>query len=180
MKVIAGLLGFGVMAVAIMPHGAGALLAFVNAPSLLFVGGCTLLFTLAQHAPGDVAAALRAGCGGPVRQDQDTAQHVAVLSTLRTVAAGSGVAGTLVGFVLMLRNLEDPSAIGPAMAVAVLTALYGIVLAEFLLGPMVQRLGARRAASGASGGTAGPSATLLMVALLVPSLGLWTLRSILP
>ncbi len=66
------------------------------------------------------------------------------------------------------------------MAVAFLTALYGIVLAEFLLAPMVQRLGARRAASGASGGTTGPSATLLMVALLVPSLGLWTLRSILP
>ncbi len=188
MKVIAALLGFGLVVCAItIGGGAAALVTFVNLPSLLFVGGCTVLFTLAQHAPGDVAAALRAACGGPVREDREIAGHVAVLSTLRTLAAGSGVAGTLVGLILMLQNLDDPSAIGPAMAVGLLTALYGILLAEFLLGPMIQRLGARRAASGdsdrpagpgASGGPAGPSAALLMASLFVPLVGFWTLMSI--
>ncbi len=188
MKIVAALLGIALIVSAIMlGGGTDSLWSFLNLPSLLFVGGCTVLFTLAQHAPGDVAAALRAACGGPVREDREIAGHVAVLSTLRTLAAGSGVAGTLVGLVLMLGNLEDPSAIGPGMAVGLLTALYGILLAEFLLGPMIQRLGARRAASGdsdrpagpgASGGPAGPSAALLMASLFVPLVGFWTLMSI--
>jgi len=189
MKVIAALLGFGLIGGAIASGGGmGALAMFVNVPSLLFVGGCTVLFTLAQHAPGHVVAALGVACGGPVREDRGIAQHLAVLSTLRTVAAGSGVAGTLVGLILMLQNLDDPSAIGPAMAISLLTALYGVVLAEFALGPMIQRLGARRAASGDGdrpGGTgagiaaAGPSTVLLMASLFVPLLGFWTVISVL-
>src|SRR5699024_9603528 len=40
-----------------------------------------------------------------------------------------GMIGTLIGLVLMLNNLEDPSSLGPNMAVALLTTLYGTVLA---------------------------------------------------
>ncbi len=40
----------------------------------------------------------------------------------------------------MLANLDDPAHIGPAMAVALLTLLYGVILAELFIGPLINRL----------------------------------------
>ena len=51
-------------------------------------------------------------------------------------ALGSGMIGTLIGLVQILRDMDDPSAIGPAMAVAILTLLYGIILGEITFKPM--------------------------------------------
>ena len=70
-----------------------------------------------------------------------------VLSTARNLASGSGVLGTLIGLVNMLAKMDDPSAIGPAMAVALLTVLYGVLLAEFILGPLINRLRNRASAT---------------------------------
>ena len=44
----------------------------------------------------------------------------------------SGFIGTITGLVIMLMNMDDPSAIGPAMAVAIITLLYGGILSEFV------------------------------------------------
>ena len=46
-----------------------------------------------------------------------------------------GMIGTLIGLVNMLKALDDPSAIGPAMAVALLTTLYGSLLANWIAIP---------------------------------------------
>lgn len=51
-----------------------------------------------------------------------------------------GMIGTLIGLVDMLRNLDDASAIGPAMAVALLTTLYGSLLANWLCNPVAGKL----------------------------------------
>jgi len=51
-----------------------------------------------------------------------------------------GMIGTLIGLVQMLNNLNDPSAIGPGMAVALLTTLYGAVLANTFSGPIAKKL----------------------------------------
>ena len=51
-----------------------------------------------------------------------------------------GMIGTLIGLVDMLRNLDDASAIGPAMAVALLTTLYGSLLANWLCNPVAAKL----------------------------------------
>ena len=51
-----------------------------------------------------------------------------------------GMIGTLIGLVLMLNNLEDPSNLGPNMAVALLTTLYGTVLANLVFLPMASKL----------------------------------------
>lgn len=51
-----------------------------------------------------------------------------------------GMIGTLVGLVLMLQHLEDASAIGPAMAVALLTTLYGSLLANWICFPVAGKL----------------------------------------
>jgi chemotaxis protein MotA len=56
------------------------------------------------------------------------------------VAPAMGLIGTLVGLVQMLGNLEDPSAIGPAMAVALLTTFYGAVLAHMVFIPVANKL----------------------------------------
>jgi chemotaxis protein MotA len=51
-----------------------------------------------------------------------------------------GMIGTLLGLVLMMGSVNDPRTIGPGMAVALLTTLYGAVLANVVLGPLVQKI----------------------------------------
>ena len=51
-----------------------------------------------------------------------------------------GMIGTLIGLVQMLQNMSDPSAIGPAMAVALLTTFYGSVLANVFTIPVAAKL----------------------------------------
>ncbi len=51
-----------------------------------------------------------------------------------------GMIGTLIGLVLMLRNMSDVTAIGPAMAIALLTTLYGAFLANVLFGPALTKM----------------------------------------
>jgi len=57
-----------------------------------------------------------------------------------TTAPGMGMVGTLVGLVQMLRSLDDPASIGPAMALALVTTLYGAVLAFLLCLPIAAKL----------------------------------------
>jgi|TARA_B110000259_G_scaffold181635_1_gene223989 chemotaxis protein MotA len=56
------------------------------------------------------------------------------------LAPAMGMIGTLIGLVLMLGNMGDPKLIGPAMAVALLTTLYGAFVANVLFAPMVIKL----------------------------------------
>ncbi len=63
-----------------------------------------------------------------------------VLRRAGEVAPAMGLIGTLVGLVQMLGNLQDPAAIGPAMAVALLTTFYGAVLANMVFHPLASKL----------------------------------------
>ncbi len=56
-----------------------------------------------------------------------------------------GMIGTLVGLVNMLKNLSDASTIGPNMAVALLTTLYGSLIANWLCNPTASKLGVNNA-----------------------------------
>jgi len=56
------------------------------------------------------------------------------------IAPAMGLIGTLIGLVQMLANLSDPSAIGPAMAVALLTTFYGAILSNVILAPLAGKL----------------------------------------
>ena len=51
-----------------------------------------------------------------------------------------GMLGTLVGLVQMLKTLDDPSTIGPAMAIALLTTLYGSFIAQLIALPLADKL----------------------------------------
>lgn len=63
-----------------------------------------------------------------------------ILRRAAEVAPAMGLIGTLVGLVQMLGNLDDPSAIGPAMAVALLTTFYGAVLGNMVFAPLATKL----------------------------------------
>ena len=56
------------------------------------------------------------------------------------VAPAMGLIGTLIGLVQMLGTLDDPSSIGPAMAVALLTTFYGVALANMCLTPLSSKM----------------------------------------
>ena len=56
------------------------------------------------------------------------------------VAPAMGMIGTLIGLVAMLSNMDDPKAIGPAMAVALLTTLYGAFFANVICLPVAAKL----------------------------------------
>ena len=63
-----------------------------------------------------------------------------VLRRASEVAPAMGLIGTLVGLVQMLGSLSDPSAIGPAMALALLTTFYGAVLGNVVLAPLAAKV----------------------------------------
>ncbi|HEX9792295.1 MAG TPA: MotA/TolQ/ExbB proton channel family protein [Kiloniellales bacterium] len=70
-------------------------------------------------------------------------RHVRSAGVLRRageVAPAMGLIGTLVGLVQMLGNLDDPSSIGPSMAVALLTTFYGAILANMFFNPLANKL----------------------------------------
>ena len=71
------------------------------------------------------------------------ARHAAGASFFTTAAGFSpafGVAGTVIGLIDMLNNLSDPSALGPALAVAFATTLWGVFLANYIFQPIAQKL----------------------------------------
>ena len=63
-----------------------------------------------------------------------------IFTTLGTYAPAFGMIGTLIGLVQMLRNLDDPSTIGPAMAIALITTTYGAILGNLVFLPMAVKL----------------------------------------
>ncbi len=64
----------------------------------------------------------------------------AIFDALAAYAPAWGMIGTIIGLILMLRSLDDPSAVGPAMAVALLTTMYGAVAAFFICTPVANKL----------------------------------------
>lgn len=70
---------------------------------------------------------------------------IGVWEFIAVIAPAMGMLGTLVGLVLMLKQLDDPDAIGPAMAVALLTTFYGSILANVVGIPIASKLKARSA-----------------------------------
>ena len=68
-----------------------------------------------------------------------------IFMSLSSMAPAMGMIGTLIGLVAMLANMDDPKSIGPAMAVALLTTLYGAILANAFCEPVADKLSLRAA-----------------------------------
>ncbi len=66
-----------------------------------------------------------------------------VFKALGDSAPAFGMIGTLIGLVQMLANMDDPAAIGPSMAVALLTTLYGALVSNIICLPLVDKLASK-------------------------------------
>lgn len=67
----------------------------------------------------------------------------AIFENAATLAPAFGMIGTLIGLIIMLRNLEDISSIGAGMGVALITTLYGSVIANLICIPIANKLDAK-------------------------------------
>jgi len=68
-----------------------------------------------------------------------------IFSTMGSFAPAMGMVGTLIGLIKMLVQMDDPSSIGPAMAIALITTFYGVVLANLIFLPAAGKLKTRSA-----------------------------------
>jgi len=90
--------------------------------------------------PGQIRAVLEAQISATSARHRRGKE---ILDGIGTAAPAFGMIGTLIGLVQMLTALEDPSAIGPAMAVALLTTLYGALIANLFALPLADKLRVR-------------------------------------
>lgn len=65
---------------------------------------------------------------------------IAMFKNMAVVAPAMGMIGTLIGLIQMLANMSDPASIGPAMAIALLTTLYGSIIANCFAQPIATKL----------------------------------------
>ena len=73
-------------------------------------------------------------------------RHNTGIKVIRFIALQApvfGMAGTLIGLVQMLMHLDDPSTIGPALATALITTFYGLMLANLIMTPLAAKLTSR-------------------------------------
>jgi chemotaxis protein MotA len=78
-----------------------------------------------------------------IEVDQMQSRHsskFAVLTQWSALAPGFGMLGTVIGLIAMLKNLEDKASIGPNMALALVTTLYGSMMANMILLPILAKL----------------------------------------
>jgi len=96
------------------------------------------LTMVVDGTPGDeVERVLRKEVGVTVARHHKSAS---ILRKAADIAPAMGLIGTLIGLVQMLGTLDDPSQIGPAMAVALLTTFYGAILSNMVFSPLASKL----------------------------------------
>ena len=81
-----------------------------------------------------------------IEMEQTAERHSingSIFSQWAGLAGAMGMIGTLIGLVAMLLNMADPSAIGPSMAVALLTTMYGAMIGNIFGAPIANILGIR-------------------------------------
>lgn len=144
---------------------AGATGAALLVAASILLGGSLLDFV---HAPAILTVCGISG-GGEAAIEQATAFFL----QMGGVSLATGILGTLIGFVQMLRNFHDPSAIGPAAALSLLSAFYGIGLAMLAFSAAIGT--ARRAPQAelatATSGVAAIGLTFGAFALGIPVVG---------
>ena len=73
-----------------------------------------------------------------IRREAGSNQEI--FAKLGSYAPAFGMAGTLIGLVAMLSTLDDPGSIGPKMAVALITTLYGVLVANMFCIPLASKI----------------------------------------
>lgn len=75
-----------------------------------------------------------------INTDTRHQENIGFWKNLGAMGPAWGMIGTLIGLINMLKDLSDPDSIGPNMAVALITTLYGSVLANWICAPVANKL----------------------------------------
>jgi flagellar motor component MotA len=121
------------------------LIIFVDAsPTIIVVGGTFFLMLAAHGTAGPFTYTLGGmqrllGLGSPAPwSPAERRMAVLVARSGGTSAILMGGLGGMIGLCQMLQNMEDPAKIGPAMAVALLTTFYAVVLNLIIFVPLAR------------------------------------------
>ena len=139
------ILGLVLLILALMVGIGSNLPAMIDPPSLIITLGGTIaaLLFAGQSIPNMFGAVFSGGAGA---DDLRSAARAWELTGAFSLAMGA--IGTFIGLIIMLKNMDDPDAIGPGMAIALLTVFYGLILSFGIALPLRSRL-EDRAAQGA-------------------------------
>ena len=122
---------------------------FWNIPSALIVLGGTImliLFSFPLQNVGSFGRYCWYAFVPPKANDDvekvrnDLEMGILILNRAKTFFLVTGLVGTMIGAILMLKEMSDLSAVAPAIAVAILTTFYGIIMAYFFCLPIKTKL----------------------------------------
>ncbi len=157
----------------------GSYSVFVDFPSLAIIVGCAAPLLLAAFGWTGTRDAVRSLLGAT---NTDGESAAAFFRTAAAFSLAGGFLGTLIGLVHILANMEDPSTIGAGMALALLTQLYGVLLAMIFCtaamiiarrggGTAAGQLSKRSVQVAAATSAVGVTVVLLCYGVVVVSLG---------
>lgn len=134
-------LHFGVLLIAsvgigmILVSPGASLMGFIDYPTLIFCVGTVVGVMLIAHGSAPSFKGLAIAYRGTPANHREARLAIQVCEAGLQSSIVAGVLETILGLIIMLGNMTDPSAIGPAMAVAMLGLLYGTIFAcGFLAG----------------------------------------------
>ncbi len=134
---ITRLLGFLIMFLFIVPVATGGDIAlFINIPSLIIVGGITLGGLFASGKCPCNLISINWGKRGVA----ELFRAAEVYRYAGKLGVASGIIGSLIGLILVLANMDDPALVGPALAIAILTTFYGVVIKYIMCDPIAEGL----------------------------------------
>ena len=123
-----------ILALVVLMVGIGSnLSAMIDPPSAIIVVGFTLGALLLSGC--DLSLMVRAISPDNLSPDE-LATSARGWKLARFYSLAGGVIGSVIGWSIILANMDDPAAIGPGMAISLLTVLYGLLLAFVLFLPL--------------------------------------------
>lgn len=115
--------------------------SFIDFPSIQIVVGVSFLSLFATSSLINIKLLPQVLLGTVRPKNMEEAKpFIDMLESMSRVAMGAGGVGTIIGLILMLGNMSDVESIGPNMAVAMMCALYALILSELILQPLKNRL----------------------------------------
>lgn len=139
MKAVFGILG-GLLGIVVIVWLFSEPIRLIDAPSLLIVILPSLLLLVSTFDPASIQQSFVAAVRGEKLAAEPLRVSTLIFSELIRLLGAAGIIGTFIGFVLMLSEMSDPSAIGPAFAVALLPTVYALILGGLVVAPLRARL----------------------------------------
>lgn len=126
----------------------GIIGAFIDSSSILFVLLSYLALMLTTRSLSDFTYGIKVVTSKKtVINKKRLSDAIDVFHLLQKASIGIGILGFLIGLVLLLNVLSDPSSIGPSLAVSLLTATYCVIVTLVFLTPvkfLLNRVAKRR------------------------------------